>query len=143
MKKSKTWHIGLWIAQVLIGGMFLAVGLMKALTPLDELAKNVPLAGEMPGLVRFIGLSELTGGIGLLLPAALRIRPRLTTLAAVALGVVMMLAVLYHLSRGEYSATVPGLVLGILSATIAWGRTYKAPIEGRPEKRYHAAAARK
>ena len=131
IKKSKTWHVALWIVQVLVAGMFLAVGLMKTLTPLSELSKTMPLASEMPGLLRFIGISEIAGGLGLLLPAALRIRPQLTVLAAAALTLVMVLAVLYHVSRGEFSAIGPGAVLGILSALIAWGRSYKAPITAR------------
>ncbi len=131
VNRSKAWHTGLWIAQVLAGGLFLATGLMKMFTPIAELVQIVPLAEDMPWLVRFIGVSELAGGLGLLLPAALRIRPQLTVLAAIALGVVMVLAVVYHLSRGEYSAIGGSLVLGILTAVIAWGRWYKAPITAR------------
>lgn len=139
VKRSKTWHVALWILQVLVGGMFLAVGLMKTLTPLAELAKAMPLASEMPGLLRFIGISEVAGGLGLLLPAALRIRPRLTIFAAGALTVVMVLAVIYHLSRGEFSAIGTGMVLGILAALIAWGRLYKAPIAPRIERAHSIA----
>lgn len=131
VKKSKAWNVVLWVIQVLVAGMFLPIGLMKAATPLAELSKTLPLAEEMPVLTRFIGISELAGGLGLLLPALLRIRPQLTVLAAIGLTIVMVLAVLFHIWRGEFSALGPGAVLGILSALIAWGRINKAPITPR------------
>lgn len=131
VKKSKTWNVALWILQVLVGGMFLAVGLMKTFTPIEELAKTVPLAGDLPALIRFIGISELLGAIGLLLPGILRIRPRLTILAASGLAIVMVLAFLYHLVRSEFSAIGTVVVLGALATLIAWGRLHKAPIHSR------------
>ena len=130
-KKSKVWNVSLWVAQVLLAGMFLMVGVMKTFTPIEELSKMVPLAGELRALVRFIGLSELAGAIGLILPAALRIRPQLTTLAAGALALVMVLALIYHLSKGEYAAIGTNIVLGILGAFIVFGRLNKAPISAR------------
>jgi putative oxidoreductase len=83
------------------------------------------------GLVRFIGASELAGALGLLLPALTRIKPGLTALAAVGLATVMLLAALFHLSRGEGGALVPNFVLAGLAVFIAWGRTKKAPIAPR------------
>jgi hypothetical protein len=82
-------------------------------------------------LVRFIGISELMGAIGILLPAALRIRPRLTPLAAAGLALVMALAILFHLARGEAQVIAVPLVLGALSAFVAWSRFRKAPVQGR------------
>ena len=130
-KRSKVWNISLWVAQILLAGMFLMVGVMKTFTPIEELAKLVPLAAEMPVLVRFIGVSELAGAIGLILPAAVRIRPQLTTLAAGALTFVMVLAMIYHISKGEYEAIGTNIVLGILAAFIVFGRLNKAPISAR------------
>ncbi|MEX1238884.1 MAG: DoxX family protein [Cyclobacteriaceae bacterium] len=132
VKGSKAWHISLWITQILLAGMFLMVGFMKTLTPLAELSQIIPLAAEMPVLIRFIGVSELAGGLGLLLPAALRIRPQLTVLAAAALALVMLLAIIFHIARGETSAIGTNIVLGVVAAFIAWGRVHKAPIELRP-----------
>lgn len=139
LKQSTPWHVGLWIAQVLLAGLFLAIGLMKAATPIAELSKTVPLAGEMPALVRFIGISEIAGGLGVLLPAALRIWPRLTVIAASALALVMVLALLYHLLRGEFSAIGVNIVLGGLGVLIAWGRVNRAPITARTA-RVHVTA---
>jgi len=101
VKRPKTWHVILWVAQVLLAGMFLMAGFMKAAIPIAELSRIIPMASEMPGLTRFIGVSEIAGGLGLLLPAALRILPQLTVLAAAELAVVMVLAIGFHLARGE------------------------------------------
>lgn len=131
VKRSKAWHISLWIVQILLAGIFLMVGFMKTATPIEELTKTVPLAAEMPWLIRFIGISELAAGLGLLLPAALRILPRLTVLAAAALSLVMVLALLFHVMRGEYSAIGTNILLGALAGLVAWGRLLKAPIESR------------
>ena len=126
--RSKVWHISLWTLQIMLAGMFLMVGYMKTFTPIDELSKTAAIAAEMPALIRFIGISELTAGLGLLLPAALRIRPQLTVWAAAGLALVMVLALLFHLVRGEYSAIGTNIVLGALAGLVAWGRLYKAPI---------------
>lgn len=128
VKRSKTWHVLLWVAQAILASMFLMVGFMKVATPMEELSNIVPLAKDMPVLIRIIGLSEVLGGLGLLLPAALRIKPRLTIFAAVGLAVVMLLAMIYHLSRGEVSAIGTNIILGILAVFIAWGRSSKAAI---------------
>ena len=82
-RPSRGLTIALWIAQLLLFGGFGSAGLMKSTMPLDQLAAMMPWAGDVPGrLVRFIGLSELAGAIGVLLPAMTRIRPGLTPLAA-------------------------------------------------------------
>ena len=127
-KRSKAWHVALWIVQVLLAGVFLMAGWMKTFVPLPELAETIPMAAELPTLTRFIGVSELAGGLGLLLPASLRIFPRLTIAAAYALGIVMVLALFFHIFRGEYSAIGTNVVLGLMAFVIAWGRTSKAPI---------------
>jgi len=128
---SKALHISLWIAQVLLAVMFGMAGLMKTFQPIDGLvASGMTWAAEMPGLVRFIGISELAGAVGLILPAALRIKPILTPVAAVGLLVVMILAAGYHLSRGEPGAST-NLVLGAIAAFVAWGRFKAAPIAPR------------
>ncbi|HLT74843.1 MAG TPA: DoxX family protein [Ohtaekwangia sp.] len=130
-KSSKLWNVFLWIGQLILAGMFLMAGYMKTFVPIPELSQVIPMAGEMPGLTRFIGVSELAGGIGLLLPAALRILPQLTIAAAYALGVVMVLAILFHIQRGEYDALPTTFVLGAIAFFVGWGRTSKAPIRAR------------
>ena len=140
VKRSNTWHVSLWVVQILLAGMFLMVGYMKALTPIAELTKTVPMAGEMPLLIRFIGVSELAAGLGLLLPAALRVAPGLTVAAAAGLALVMVLAVGFHMARGEYSAIGTNVVLGSLAGVVAWGRLLKAPIVSRSARSSHVVA---
>jgi putative oxidoreductase len=125
-------HIGLWVAQVLLALAFGMSGLWKATTPMAQLAEKLPLAaGGHAALLRFIGVSELLGALGLILPAVTRILPRLTALAALGLTVVMVLATGYHLSRGEAGALPVTLGLGALSAFVAWGRGRRAPVAPR------------
>ena len=99
-------------------------GVMKSTQPMAELAVGHGLArrSSQLALVRFIGASELAAALGLVLPAATRIRPLLTPLAAIGLVMVMVLASLFHISRGEWFALPLNLVLGSLAAFVAWGR---------------------
>jgi uncharacterized membrane protein YphA (DoxX/SURF4 family) len=129
--RSKGLHIGLWIVQVLLALSFTGAGLMKLTTPIADLAQKMPMAASSPGLIRFIGLAEVLGAIGVVLPAATRIKPQLTPLAAVGLLTIMVLATAFHISRGEISAIPAPIVLGSLAAFVAWGRTRKAPIAPR------------
>jgi hypothetical protein len=128
---SKGLNIGLWIVQGLLAFAFGASGLMKLATPIAELAKNMPWAADMPNLVRFIGLSEFLGAVGMILPAATRIQPKLTGLAGVGLTVVMVLAAGFHVMQGDAAHMPPSVVLGLLAAFVAWGRLVKAPIAPR------------
>lgn len=127
--QSKGWHITLWILQVLLALAFGMAGFMKLTTPIAELAKQMPWTGDVPvSLVRLIGVAELAGALGLILPALTRIRPALTILAAGGLALVMVLAAGFHLTRSEMPMVVPNLVLGFLAGLVAWGRSKKTPI---------------
>jgi len=129
---SNGWNIATWVAQVILGLLFGMAGVLKTFTPMAELATKIPWTAEVPEmLVRFIGVSELLGAIGILLPAALRIRPRLTPLAAAGLALVMALAILFHIARGEAQVLGLPLVLAALSAFVAWSRFRKVPVQGR------------
>jgi hypothetical protein len=89
------------------------------------------VTGAMGPYVRLIGAVEVLGALGLILPAATRIQPRLTPLAALGLLGVMLGAVATHVSRGEWPMLAVNGVLGGLAALIAWGRGLKAPISSR------------
>lgn len=134
-KGSRYLHIGLWIAQSVLAAMFLMIGFMKAATPIAELSQTVPLAAEAPILIRVIGVVELLGGLGLLLPAALRIKPRLTALAAAGIALIMLFALIFHLFRGEFSAISTNIILGMVAVFVAWGRSVKVPILARVQHR--------
>ena len=125
-------HMGLWTAQVILALMFGMAGVMKTTQPIAELAKQMVWPGDVPAaLVRFIGTMEFLGAVGLVLPAATRIKPGLTPLAAAGLTTVLALGLAFHLTRGESSAIVVNVVLGSITTFVAWGRFRKAPIVPR------------
>ena len=123
-------NILLWLVQILLAAAFGMAGVMKATQPVDVLAANgIAWAPQVPlVLVRFIGISEFLGAVGLILPALTKIKPFLTPLAALGLLTIMILAMGFHVSRGEAGALPANIVLGGLAAFVAWGRTSKAPI---------------
>ncbi len=124
--------IALWVAQGVLALAFLAAGAMKLALPLADLHASLPWTADVPGtLVRLIGLAELLGALGLVLPAAARVRPRLTPLAAAALALVMALAAAFHLVRGEAAMLPAPLVLAAGLAFVAWGRAVRLPVAPR------------
>ena len=128
-KSNKAINIALWIAQGLLAVMFIMAGLMKATQPVEALTEALPWVANTPlALVKFIGVSELLGGLGLLIPSIFRWKPNLTVLAALGLALVMVLAAGFHASRGEFSAIGMNVILLGLALFIAWGRRKKAPI---------------
>jgi len=109
----------LWIIQGLLALLFLWAGGMKLVLPLEQLAGPIP----MPGLfMRFIGVAEVLGAIGLILPGFLHIRPGLTPLAAVGLLIIMIGATVITLMSGGIGMAVIPLVVGLLLAFVAYGR---------------------
>jgi len=129
--RSRGLGIALWVAQILLALVFGFAGSMKLLTPIDELAKNAPWIKDSAFLVRFIGTSEMAGALGMLLPSLSRIKPGLTSLAALGLSVIMVLATGFHLLRGEARFTPMTIALGALAVFVAWGRFRKVPIRPR------------
>lgn len=122
-------HVSLWIAQVLLAAAFGMAGYLKALTPMPQLGEQIFWAKDVPlAFTRFIGISEAAGALGLILPAATRIKPILTAYAAGALVFVMVSAIGFHLLRGEAGFITGPVILGLLAAFVAWGRFTNAPI---------------
>ena len=117
----------LWIVQILLALLFVFAGGMKLVMSLDQLTGPIALPGPF---VRFIGVAELLGGVGLILPAALRIRPGRTPLAAAGLVIIMIGATVVTLVGREFGAALISLVVGLLAAFVAYGRWRLAPIRG-------------
>jgi hypothetical protein len=117
----------LWIVQGLLAALFLFAGGMKLITPVAVLSAMSPFPGEF---IRFIGVCEVLGAVGLILPYALRILPGLTALAAAGLVVIMVGATVSTLAIGGGLLALPTLVLGLLAAVVAYGRRPQAPYVG-------------
>jgi uncharacterized membrane protein YphA (DoxX/SURF4 family) len=121
-------NIALWIVQVLLAGLFLMAGVMKAFQ-YERAKASLPWVKDVPrGLVTFIGISELLGGLGLLLPAITGILPWLTPLAGAGLALIMILAIGFHASRREAPAIGFNAVLLVLAAFVAYGRFLVVPL---------------
>jgi uncharacterized membrane protein YphA (DoxX/SURF4 family) len=115
-------NIALWVVQVLLGAAFIAAGGMKVFAYEKYKAmseKNGP-SGLNHGLVTFIGLSEIAGAVGIVLPMAVNVAPRLSAAAAAGLATVMLLAVFYHVRRHE-PPTAPAMLF-LLALFVAVGR---------------------
>ena len=117
----------LWSAQLLLALLFAFAGVLKSTRPVAQLAARMAWVNAVsPSTVRVVGVSELAGAIGLVLPWATGIAPVLTPLAAVGLVVVMVLAAIFHARRAEWGGIVPNVVLGAMAAFVAWGRFHGA-----------------
>jgi uncharacterized membrane protein YphA (DoxX/SURF4 family) len=124
VKKEEIMNIVLWIIQILLALLFLFAGGTKLVIPYDKLmAMGSPNQVVLPALFfKFIGVVELLGGLGLVLPGLLRIKKGLTPLAAIGLTIIMIGAVIITAAgAGVAMATFP-LVVGVLCALVAYGR---------------------
>jgi hypothetical protein len=126
----RTAGVLLWSVQGLLALVFLFAGGTKLVLPVEEMTQQM----ELPGLlVRFIGVCEVLGALGLILPGLLRLRPGLTPLAAAGLVIIMVGATTLTLALGGGAAALMPLVVGLLAAVVAYGRWRLAP-HGRPAR---------
>jgi hypothetical protein len=116
-------NYALWIVQGLLALLFLWAGGMKLVLPLEQLSGPIALPGWF---VRFIGVAEVLGAIGLILPGLLRLRPGLTPLAAAGLVAIMIGATVLTLLSGDLAMALMPLVVGLLAAFIVYGRWSRA-----------------
>ena len=117
-------NIALWIIQSLLAFLFLFAGGMKLILPIEEMTQQM----AMPGLfLRFIGVCEVLGGLGLVLPWLIGIRPGLTPLAAVGLLIIMIGATATTIIIGQVVTSILPLVVGILCLFVAYGRWRLVP----------------
>jgi len=117
--RGATMGRGMWILQGLLALLFLFAGGMKLVLPIEEMTKQIQLPGAF---LRFIGVAEVLGGFGLILPGLTGIRPGLTPLAAAGLVIIMIGAtVVSAVTSGIASALFP-LVVGLLLAFVAYRR---------------------
>lgn len=115
-------NIALWVVQILLALMFVSAGFTKAFQ-YEKVKASMPWVKEYSkAFVTFIGVSELLGGIGLIVPYATGIVPILTPIAGIALAVIMVLAAAFHAKRKEYQAIGMNVILLALAVFVAIGR---------------------
>jgi hypothetical protein len=116
---SKSANTLLWIAQVLVALVFLATGGMKLVLSSAALAAQSPVP---IGILRILGVLEILGALGLVLPGIFRVRRALTPLAAAGLFTVASGAVGATLAMGHAAMASLPTILGVLAGLIAFGR---------------------
>ena len=115
----------LWIVQGLLAALFLFTGGVKLVLPVEAMAGPVAL----PGLfLRFIGVCESLGAVGLILPGLLRIRQQLTPVAAAGLVIIMVGATVITIMGGSIAPALVPFIVGVLAASVAYGRTRTAQL---------------
>lgn len=115
----------LWFVQGLLAAVFLFAGGMKLVAPPQALEGPVPLPAPF---LRFIGVCEVLGALGLVLPGLLRVRPGLTPLAAAGLVIIMIGATAVTLAGGDLATAPIPVAAGALAALVAYGRWRLAPL---------------
>jgi uncharacterized membrane protein YphA (DoxX/SURF4 family) len=126
-------NILLWVLQILVALLFLFAGVTKFLITDDMMKQMQALPGPHLSLsfLHFIGVLEIVGALGIILPSLLKIRPSLTVLAAIGLLIIMIGAVVITvMGQGVKAAIIP-FCAGILCAFVAYGRSKVAPVQAR------------
>ena len=124
-KTSKTINIILWIVQGILALTFIWTGFMKIFQP-EKLP--FPWVKDSGYLAFITGIIDLLAGIGIVLPALLRIQPKLTIYAAYGIITLMIAASIFHILRGEASSIGFNIFMALLALFIAWARQTKAQI---------------
>jgi len=117
----------LWIVQILLALLFLFAGGAKFVMPVDQIVQGMPPALASGAFIHFIGGCEILGGIGLILPSLLRIKPGLTPLAAAGLVIIMIGAIAVSLPQGIAMALLP-LAAALFLVFVAYGRWRLTPL---------------
>lgn len=122
-------NIALWIIQVLLALLFLFAGGTKLVLSIETLTSmGSPNQVHLPGLfIRFIGVCEVVGAIGLILPGLLRTRPGLTPIAAAGLVIIMIGATVLTFVADGFAMALTPLLAGLLAAFVAYGRWRRTP----------------
>ncbi|HEY7221971.1 MAG TPA: DoxX family protein [Candidatus Binatia bacterium] len=118
-------HIALWVVQVLLAAEFLFSGVMKFVMPVEEMTKQMALPGWF---LHFIGVAEVLGGLGLILPGLFGVGSGVTPIAAAGLVVIMIGACVITLMIGGGVLVLIPLVTGVLAAFVAYGRWQVIPL---------------
>lgn len=131
--RTKNWNAALWTAQASMGALFGIAGFMKTTAPINELQMMIPWVADHPMLTRFVGVCEILGAIGLVLPSLLNIRPMLLLTTVRMLGLLMICAMFFHIIRGEFPMIGVNLFFLAILYFIAYGRSRLATFIARKQ----------
>jgi uncharacterized membrane protein len=124
-------HRFAWVVQIVLGVYFVVIGVMHFAVP-EGLPDQMAWMYDLPTWLHVVsGTAEILGGLGLVLPAATRVRPHLTPLAAAGLATVMVGAALWHVPRGEMPNVALTLAVAVVLLWLAWVRWRSHPIAPR------------
>ena len=121
---SRKMNVVLWIVQGLLAALFMFSGVMKFVMSIEEMTRQIALPGWF---LHFIGVAEILGAIGLILPGILRIRVELTPLAAAGLSIITVGATWITVAGGQGAIAIMPFVTALLSAFVAYGRWRMVP----------------
>lgn len=142
-QKKPAMTYALWTVQILLAILFLFAGGMKLALPVEALTQQMPLPGPF---LRFIGVAEVLGAFGLILPGLLRIRQGLTPLAAAGLAIIMIGATVVTAASMGVAPALGPTVVGLLAAFVVYGRSassWPKRIVGQVESARHNESVRK
>ena len=116
----------LWVLQGFIAFTFLYSGIHKSIfsEPILVARGQTGVEGLPLGLIRFIGLSEIAGAVGIILPGWLNVLPLLTVVAALCFALIMVLAARIHYRRREFTSVLLNTMLFFICLFIAYGRLF-------------------
>ncbi len=124
-KTSKTLNVILWIAQSILSILLLSGAVMKFM-PVEKISGMMPWTGEVPiVLLRLLGVIDLLGGVGLILPGLLRLKPVMVIWASVGTSILMLSAIIFHISRVETHVIGFNIICVLIAIFITWGRITK------------------
>jgi hypothetical protein len=126
--KAKRINVTIWTVQVILACLFLFAGGMKLVLPIAAMTQQMPLPGAF---LRFLGVAECAGALGLILPSLLHIRPWLTPIAAGGLVIIMSGATALTMAGGKIEPALAPFVVGLLAGLVAFARTRVVPIRER------------
>ncbi len=121
-KLSNVLNIGLWIAQSLLAFTLVWAAGMKWFQSPEKLAEMWTWTADNPLLVKLTGVLDLLAGLGLILPGILKWSSKLTVLTAIGIVLLMISAIVFHVSRGEVSQIGFNIFVALMAVFIAWGR---------------------
>lgn len=123
-------NVFLWILAFVLAAVFVASGAMKIFVPREQQIGRTAYVEDFPhSIIRGIGILEILGALGLVIPALTGVGTILVPLAAAGLAITMVFAAMVHIRRGDpTSATIPSMVLAVLSVVVAWSRFGPYPL---------------